>query len=146
MFPGAIIAAIKEGSSTVTSIRAFAASLFLLSFALPVHGEVFKGQVVCSNCWDEADRKTTAYGTPADLKCAARCEKDKVPAALAVEDKTGLKLYVLEDGAFKREGQGWLKYIGKRVEIKGSLRQEKEKSALKVDALEVLPGDPKRPR
>jgi hypothetical protein len=139
------MAAFKERSFIVTFMRSFATALLLLPLALPVNAETFHGQVVCSNCWDEADRKTTAYGTPADLKCAARCEKNDVPAALAVDDKTGFKLYPLEDGAFKREGRGWLNYIGKQVEVKGSLRQEKAKSALKVDALKILLSGPGRP-
>lgn len=96
-----------------------------------------RGQVVCSNCWGEADRTTTAYGTPADLKCARLCAKDAVPAALAVDEKGTLRLYLLEDGAFKREGQGWLSYIAKSVEIAGTLREEKGKPWLKVDALRV---------
>jgi hypothetical protein len=31
------------------------------------------GQFVCSVCWLEADRKTTAYGTAADMDCAREC-------------------------------------------------------------------------
>ena len=97
-----------------------------------------RGQVVCSNCWGEADRKTTAYGTPADLKCARICAKDAVPAALAVDEKGTTRLYLLEDGAFKREGSGWLNYIAKRVEIMGTAREEKRTLWLKVDALRPL--------
>lgn len=94
-----------------------------------------RGQVVCSNCWGEADRKTTAYGTPADVKCARLCAKNSVPAALAVYEKGTARLYFLEDGTFKREGSGWLSYVAKSVEITGTLRQEKGASWLKVDAL-----------
>jgi hypothetical protein len=97
-----------------------------------------RGQVVCSNCWGEADRKTTAYGTPADLKCARLCAKDAVPAALAVDEKGTARLYLLEDGAFKREGRAWLNYIAKRVEITGTVRDDKGRSWLKVDALRSL--------
>jgi hypothetical protein len=97
-----------------------------------------RGQVVCSNCWGEADRKTTAYGMPADLKCARLCAKDAVPAALNVDEKWTARLYLLEDGAFKREGSGWLRYIAKRVEITGMVREEKGKPWLKVDALRPL--------
>lgn len=105
----------------------------------PAPGRVtLRGQVVCSNCWGEADRKTTAYGTPADLKCARICAKDAVPAALAVGEKGAARLYLLEDGAFKREGAGWLGYIAKRVEITGTVRDEKGKTWLKVDALRPL--------
>lgn len=69
-----------------------AAGVFNVASATPP-GQVLparvtlRGQVVCSNCWSEADRKTTAYGTPADLKCARLCAKDAVPAALAVDEK-----------------------------------------------------------
>jgi hypothetical protein len=97
-----------------------------------------RGQVVCSNCWGEADRKTTAYGTPADLKCARLCAKDAVPAALAVDEKGTARLYLLEDGTFKRDGSGWLNYIAKRVEIAGTVREEKGTSWLKVDTLRSL--------
>ena len=98
-----------------------------------------RGQVVCSNCWGEADRKTTAYGTPADLKCARLCAKDAVPAALAVDEKGTVRLYLLEDGAFKRDGSGWLRYIAKRVEIAGTVREEKGTPWMRVDALRPAP-------
>lgn len=120
-----------------------AAGVFNVASATPP-GQVLparvtlRGQVVCSNCWSEADRKTTAYGTPADLKCARLCAKDAVPAALAVEDKGTVRLYLLEDGAFKREGSGWLGYIAKRVEITGTVREEKGTMWLKADALRPL--------
>ena len=94
-------------------------------------------------CGDEADRKKTAYGTQADLKCSARCEKDAVPAALAVEEKNSFRLYILEEGAFRREGGGWLNYISKRVEATGTVREEKGAARLKVDSLRLLSRDGK---
>ncbi len=106
--------------------------------AAPASPVVLRGQVVCSNCWDEADRKATPYGTPADIKCARLCAKDAVPAALAVTEKGAPRLYLLEDGSFKREGQGWLHYIAKYVEITGTARDEKGKTWLKVNALRSL--------
>jgi hypothetical protein len=102
-----------------------------------------RGQVVCSNCWGETDRKLTPYGTPADVKCARLCAKDSVPAALAVDEKGTVRLYLLEDGAFKREGQGWLSYIAKRVEITGTVRGEKGKPWLTVGTLRPLAGKEK---
>jgi hypothetical protein len=99
-----------------------------------------KGQVVCSGCWDEEpDRKKSPYGTQGDMECAARCEKKGVAAALAVEEGSAFKLYELEDGAFKRTGKGWLDYMGKRAELTGTVRTDKGKSILRVDALKVLP-------
>ncbi|HEX2799710.1 MAG TPA: hypothetical protein VHQ44_08560 [Thermoanaerobaculia bacterium] len=124
------------------------AGVFSVASATPPEQAVparvtLRGQVVCSNCWGEADRKTTAYGTPADMKCARLCAKDAVPAALAVDEKGTSRLYLLEDGAFKREGSGWLSYIAKRVEIAGTVREEKGTPRLKVDALRPLTGKEK---
>jgi hypothetical protein len=125
-----------------------AAGVFSVASATPPERALrdrakLRGQVVCSNCWGEADRKTTAYGTPADLKCARRCSKDAVPAALAVDEKGTSRLYLLEDGAFKRDGSGWLNYIATRVEITGTVREEKGTPWLKVDALRPLTGKEK---
>lgn len=106
--------------------------------AAPASPVTLRGQVVCSNCWDEADRKTTPYGTPADIKCARLCAKDAVPAALAVNEKGTMRLLLLEDGTFKREGSGWLSYIAKHVEITGTVREEKGKPWLRVDTLRPL--------
>ena len=121
-----------------------AAGVFRVASATPPDQAVrarvtLRGQVVCSNCWGEADRKTTVYGTPADLKCARLCAKDAVPVALAVDEKGTVRLYLLEDGAFKREGSGWLRYIAKRVEITGTVREEKGTVWLKADALRPAP-------
>ena len=122
-----------------------AAGVFRVASATPPDQAVparvtLRGQVVCSNCWGEADRKTTVYGTPADMKCARLCAKNSVPAALAVDEKGASRLYLLEDGAFKREGTGWLSYIAKRVEITGAVREERETSWLRVDTLRPLSG------
>lgn len=98
-----------------------------------------KGQVVCSECWfEEKDRKESPYGNEADLKCAVRCAKTKVPQALAVWGETEATLYLLEKGKFKNAAKDWLEYIGKEVEITGTTRQAKDKKYLKVDALRVI--------
>ena len=100
----------------------------------------FTGQVVCSMCWDEADRNTTAYGTRADFKCAEECAANGVSQALAVKKYTGeFVLYLLEDGKFKRGGKNWLAFIAKNVEISGTLREADGKQFLAVDSLKVLP-------
>ena len=44
------------------------------------------GQIVCSQCWFEADRAQVAYGTPADLDCAKTCAAKSIPASLAVKN------------------------------------------------------------
>ena len=97
-----------------------------------------RGQVVCGGCWEEADRTKVPYGTDDDLRCAERCDKNGVAAALAVDEKGSATLYRLEDGAFKRTGKGWLAYMARRVEVTGAVRTEKGKPVLRVDALKVL--------
>ena len=100
-----------------------------------------KGQIVCSTCWFEADRKTVAYGTEADKKCAVRCAKGDVPGALAVTENGVTKLYILEDGkaALKADGKDWSQYTGVQAEITGTPRHEGDKHFLKVDTIKVLP-------
>jgi hypothetical protein len=105
------------------------------------------GQVTCSVCWDEADRKTVAYGTRADFECAAECAENGVSQALAVKKfDGGFVLYLLEDGKFKRKGANWLAYIAKNVEITGAVREADGKKFLVVDALKVLPAAKKSAR
>jgi hypothetical protein len=98
-----------------------------------------KGQVVCSLCWFEADRKTTPYGTEGDLKCAVACSKSGVPTALAVAGEREATLYLLEDGKFGKVGKGWLEYIGKYVEATGTVHERNGKRCLQVDALTLVP-------
>ena len=98
------------------------------------------GQVTCSLCWDEADRKTVAYGTRADFQCATECAENGVSQALAVKTFGGeFVLYLLEDGKFKRKDANWLAYIAKNVEVTGAVREADGKNFLAVDALKVLP-------
>jgi thiol-disulfide isomerase/thioredoxin len=101
------------------------------------------GQVVCSDCWFEAkDRVKNPYGTASDLECAADCADKKIPAALAVREGERFALYRLEDGAYKREGQGWLAVMASMVEAEGVVRREGDKRFLKVDALRVVGPSP----
>ena len=105
-----------------------------------------KGQVVCSVCWFEADdRKKDPYGTPADIQCAAECSEKDLPQALAVEDAKGFTLYTLEKGAFQTDGKDFLKLVPRTVEIEGTLRIEKDKKIVKVNALKVLKDTPAKP-
>jgi hypothetical protein len=112
----------------------------LLLLAAPSNPPVrtLEGQVVCSSCWDEADRKTTPYGTDDDLKCAAICSRKGLTSSLAVKSGDAFTLYVLEPGRFTPKGKRWLDYTGKRVEAKGSVRTEHERQFLRVDELRVL--------
>jgi hypothetical protein len=122
---------------TVALAALVLAPLTLVSAAAP--GKTLKGQVVCGGCWDEVpDRHKEPYGTKADLECAARCEKNGVAAALAVDDGKTFRLYELAPGSFKPEGKGWLKYMGKDVEVTGAIDETAKKPRLVVDSLKVV--------
>jgi type 1 fimbria pilin len=100
-----------------------------------------KGQIVCSTCWFEADRKTVAYGTDADKKCAVRCAKGDIPGALAVTENGETRLYILEDGmmSLTKHGKDWTEYTGVQAEVSGTARHEGDKHYLKVDSIKVIP-------
>lgn len=98
-----------------------------------------EGQLVCSECWFEADRKTTAYGTPADIQCATDCAVNGVPPAVAVKEGDEFKLYLIEAGRFKQSSDEWLSYIGKWVQVTGRVTSKKDKPYVAVDELKVLP-------
>lgn len=99
-----------------------------------------QGQVVCcAECWAEADRKTTPYGTAENLQKAAQCIANGDPTLLAVaNNEGGWTLYELELGKFKRGGKNWLEYVGKHIEVTGSTRSKKDRQFVKVDTLTIL--------
>jgi len=99
-----------------------------------------EGQIVCcTDCWNRADRKTTPYGTPADLVKASDCVGKGDPTLLAVMNREGVPtFYQLEDGGYKKPGKTWLELAGSRVEITGPTRSRKEKHFVRVDELKVL--------
>lgn len=99
-----------------------------------------EGQVVCcEDCWAEADRKVTPYGTRENLEKAAQCVANGDPSLLAVaNDEGGFTMYQLVPGKFKRPGKNWLEYIGKRIEVTGATGKKKNNSFIKVDTLTVL--------
>ncbi len=101
-----------------------------------------EGQFVCSQCWSEADRATTPYGTAADMKCAEECAERQVPPALAVKEGEDYKLFVIEEGKFKRPGENWLTYIGKVVKIEGRLGSQKDNQHILLDNLTVVSDGP----
>lgn len=106
----------------------------------PVKTAKLEGQIVCcEDCWAEADRRTVAYGSPADLAKAANCIAKGDPSLLAVMDDGGkTTFYQLEDGKFQKPGKNWLDFVGKKVEISGATRTAKKKHFIKVDSLNVL--------
>ncbi|HEV8487662.1 MAG TPA: TlpA disulfide reductase family protein [Blastocatellia bacterium] len=99
-----------------------------------------EGQVVCcEDCWAKADRKTTRYGTRADLEQAAQCVGKGDPTLLAVANSEGgFTMYQLEVGKFKRPGKNWLEFVGKRLEVTGSVGKRKNAKYVKIDTLSVL--------
>ncbi|HJQ98045.1 MAG TPA: TlpA disulfide reductase family protein [Candidatus Polarisedimenticolaceae bacterium] len=97
------------------------------------------GQVVCSNCWFEADRAKVAYGTDDDLACAKRCADKGIGQSLAVREAGGTyKLVALEAGVIAGGKKALLDAVAATVEVEGELR-EGEKAVFRVDALRVLP-------
>jgi thiol-disulfide isomerase/thioredoxin len=100
-----------------------------------------QGQLVCSLCWFEADRKSTPYGSPADIQCAIDCAEKNIPPALAVPQGDDFKLYVIDESDFQKNKTTWLSYIGKRVEIVGRPHPKKDKDYLAVDQLRLLPAE-----
>ncbi|HJR07891.1 MAG TPA: TlpA disulfide reductase family protein [Pyrinomonadaceae bacterium] len=131
-------------SAALLSLLAFvsATAAWAQEVAAGVAALKLEGQIVCSQCWFEADDRTkTPYGTAADLKCAADCAAKGIDAALAVREGNNFTLYLLEDGRFDKGAKDWLAYMGKRVEVEGAVRAAKEKKYLKVDALRVVAGD-----
>ena len=98
-----------------------------------------EGQVVCcADCWAEADRNVTPFGTAEDLLKAKSCVEGGDPTLIAVKEGDKFTLYQLEQGKFKLPGKNWLEFVGKRVAVTGTVRKKKEAGVVRVDALEVL--------
>ncbi|HKO59742.1 MAG TPA: TlpA disulfide reductase family protein [Pyrinomonadaceae bacterium] len=96
-----------------------------------------EGQFVCSVCWFEADRKTTVYGTAADMDCARDCAENNIPPAIAVKENDDYRLVLVEEGKLKKPPETWLQYIGKTVSVTGRLRSAEGKQFIALDALTV---------
>jgi thiol-disulfide isomerase/thioredoxin len=96
------------------------------------------GQLVCSDCWAEADRKTTPYGTPADLSCARDCAEKGIPSAVAVKQGNDYKLYLIEQDQFKQNRDEWLDQIGGQVEINGHPYAKKGRQYISVESYKFL--------
>jgi thiol-disulfide isomerase/thioredoxin len=108
-----------------------------------------EGQILCcEDCWNKADRRKVAYGSPEDLAQSAKCIANGDPTLLAVTAADGAtKFYQLENGKFKRPEPNWLSYVGSRVEITGPARVSKKRNFVRVDDLKVLskPSEPPLP-
>jgi thiol-disulfide isomerase/thioredoxin len=100
------------------------------------------GQLVCSDCWSEADRKTTPYGTPADIACARDCAERGIPSALAVKDGNDYKLYLIEQAQLKQNQADWLDRIGGQVQLTGRVYSKKGKQYVTVETYKFLSEPP----
>jgi len=96
-----------------------------------------EGQLVCSVCWFEADRKTTPYGNADDMECARDCAEKNVPPAIAIKENDNYRLVLIEEGKLKTPPDKWLEHIGKQVRIAGRLRTANDKQYIAVDELSV---------
>lgn len=96
-----------------------------------------EGQFVCSQCWSEADRKTTPYGTAADMVCAEECAGRDVPPAIAVKRGDDYELVLVEAGKLKKSSTKWLEFIGKHVRVSGRAHTVNNQRALLLDELTV---------
>ncbi len=101
-----------------------------------------EGQVVCSECWFEANRSRVAYGTPENLSCAKRCNKDGIPSALAVRSATDDSFELLLLGAPPSGSPSWLDLTSRFVKVAGILRDEGEGQVLDVVTVEVMEQSP----
>src|SRR5262245_29498183 len=77
------------------------------------------GQLVCSVCWSEADRKTTPFGSPEDISCALDCAEKGIASALAVKEGEDYKLYLVDQTQLKDRRPEWLNHFGQQVEVTG---------------------------
>ena len=96
------------------------------------------GQLVCSDCWSEADRKTTPFGTPADVYCARDCADKGIPSAIAVKQGDDYKLYLIEQAQLKKNRNEWLNQVGQQVEVSGQLYAKQGKDYLTVESFKPL--------
>ena len=123
-------------------LLAIALKAVLFSSAAAQSSDVIRleGQAVCcEDCWAKADRKITTYGTRADLEQAAQCVGKGDPTLLAVANSEGgFTMYQLEARKFKRPGRNWLEFVGKRLEVTGSIGKRQKTNFVKVDTLTVL--------
>ena len=128
-----------------SKLRILLSGLVLVLFAANLSAQSSKttnvklqGQLVCSLCWFEADRKTTPYGTAADIQCAKECAEKGIPGALAVKNGDDYKLYIIEEGRFQKSKTEWLDYFGKHVEVGGRTHTKADKDYVQIDQLKIL--------
>jgi thiol-disulfide isomerase/thioredoxin len=112
-----------------------------LSFASGALAQAVRleGQVVCcAECWAEADRTKVQFGTAEDQLKSQSCVANGDPTLLAVREGDKFTLYQLEQAKFRLPGKNWLDFMGKRVEVSGSVAKKKSVSVIRVDSLKVI--------
>ena len=97
------------------------------------------GQVTCSECWGEADRRVVPYGGEADQACAARCAAAGVPPAIAVRAEDGSFLLVKIAGTPPKPHDDWLQLIAEFVRVEAVAAEE---GRMRVTSLETLEASP----
>ena len=112
--------------------------VLLLGWATPLPAQEnakLEGQVVCcAECWAEAQRNKTEYGTAENLLKAKSCVESGDPTLLAVRAADAFTLFELKPRRFHLPGKNWLAFVGKRVAVSGAI----EKKKFRVDDLQVL--------
>ncbi len=112
---------------------------------LPVRAQDSKrttitGQLVCSDCWYEADRKTTPFGSAADISCGRDCAEKGIPSAVAVKENDDYKLYLLEQSELRKKNRDqWLNQIGGQVEVTGQTYLKNGKQHISIESFKFLP-------
>lgn len=97
------------------------------------------GQVICcQDCWNKADRTKVRFGTVADLTESAGCIANGEPSLLAAQEAGKTVFYHLEKGQYAPAMADWTEHIGDDVEITGTVRAQKSKRFLRVNALKVV--------
>lgn len=122
-------------------MKGFLYVFFLLLFTVSAFGQAaltLDGQIVCcADCWGEADRNKVEYGTSEDLLKAKSCVEGGDPTLIAVREGDKFKLYQLEQGKFKHGEKNWLSFVGKKVQVSGSVKKGKKTDIFVVDSLKV---------
>jgi thiol-disulfide isomerase/thioredoxin len=96
------------------------------------------GQLVCSQCWAEADRKTTPFGSPEDITCALDCAEKGIASAIAVKEGDDYKLYLVEQTQLKEQRAEWLTRFGQQVEVSGRLYEKNGKNYVTPEKINYL--------
>src|SRR5215210_1378173 len=113
-------------------------SLIIFTHTAAQQRVTITGQLVCSECWSEADRKTVPFGTPADVECAINCAEKGIASAIAVKEGDDYKLYLVEQAELKDRRPEWLNHFGQQVEVSGRLYNKNNHSYVAPEKIRYL--------